>query len=460
MTIAIIGGGFSGALTAVGILRSARADNLRVILVDNGRDFGRGLAYRAADPELLLNVPAGNMSALADQPDDFVKYLQRIDVRFNAGSFVPRAFYGDYLEHTLAAAERACPNVLVRRRDQAVALQLDGESKRYRIQFEDGQFVCAARVVLALGHFQPELPRCFSPDVTHRILLPWDYDALDALDPAAPVAVMGMGHTGIDVLLRLKRLCPERKVFMFSRRGLLPHAHRPNPTLPAKVEYPKRIASLPPTISAYAKSLRTSIADRVASGGDWRDALNELRPHTASLWRSLPLSERARFLRRFLPYWDIHRHRLAPVIGDRLQYLFGAGLVERIAGTVRAASEHDGMLNVVLDTRSSDGARTLSVSAVINCTGPNYDLATVAAPLVQQLLRAGRIRPDPLRLGLDVDDQYRLIDAQGRAADNLFYVGPMLRARHWEAVAVPELRQHASALANKLVHDLTFVAHR
>ncbi|MFP3436095.1 FAD/NAD(P)-binding protein, partial [Paraburkholderia sp. SIMBA_061] len=77
--------GFSGALTAVGLLRGARASTRRVVLIDNGPGFGRGLAYRTAHPELLLNVPAGNMSALPDRPGDFVEYLERLDARLNAG---------------------------------------------------------------------------------------------------------------------------------------------------------------------------------------------------------------------------------------------------------------------------------------------------------------------------------------------------------------------------------------
>nr|WP_223216777.1 FAD/NAD(P)-binding protein [Paraburkholderia phenoliruptrix] len=457
-TIAIIGGGFSGALTAVGILRGARPGNSRVLLVDNGSGFGRGLAYRHAEPELVLNVPAGNMSALRDQPDHFVKFLQRVDPRFNEGSFVPRTLYGEYVEQTLAEAERACPDTLTRHDGEAIALQLEHEPTRYRIDFADGRVVYAQRVVLATGHFAPDLPSCFPRNVAHRVLRAWDHDAADALDPAAPVAVMGMGHTGIDTLLRLVRLCPERKVFMFSRRGLVPHTHRPKPVMPARVGYPEGFASLAPTIRAYEKSLRASIAQRVAGGEDWRDVLNELRPHTSSLWRSLPYEERARFLRRLLPYWDIHRHRLAPAVGDRFRHLLETGRVERIAGAVVDAHERDGMLHVDLRTRAGATTRTLEVSAVINCTGPNYDLTKVSLPLIKQLLHAGHIRRDRLGLGLDVDDEYRVIGANGQPAHDLFYVGPMLRARYWEAVAVPELRQHAAALAEKLVHDLACVA--
>lgn len=40
--------------------------------------------------------------------------------------------------------------------------------------------------------------------------------------------------------------------------------------------------------------------------------------------------------------------------------------------------------------------------------------------------------------------------ADGRIVKGLYYVGPWLRARDWEATAVPELRVHAQRLAERL----------
>jgi uncharacterized NAD(P)/FAD-binding protein YdhS len=104
-TIAIIGAGYSGTLTAVNILRTSPPDNVRVVLVEQDSTPGRGLAYRFADDNHLLNVPAGNMSALADEPSHFVAYCRNVDPAFNTGSFISRRLYGEYLQYTLAEAE-------------------------------------------------------------------------------------------------------------------------------------------------------------------------------------------------------------------------------------------------------------------------------------------------------------------------------------------------------------------
>jgi uncharacterized NAD(P)/FAD-binding protein YdhS len=45
-----------------------------------------------------------------------------------------------------------------------------------------------------------------------------------------------------------------------------------------------------------------------------------------------------------------------------------------------------------------------------------------------------------------------LVAADGRTATRLFYLGPMLRAAHWEATAVGELRVRAEALAAALAN--------
>lgn len=45
---------------------------------------------------------------------------------------------------------------------------------------------------------------------------------------------------------------------------------------------------------------------------NWRDVIAAIRPITPKLWLNLPDKERRRFLRHLQPYWDVHRHRVAP----------------------------------------------------------------------------------------------------------------------------------------------------
>jgi uncharacterized NAD(P)/FAD-binding protein YdhS len=452
-TLLIVGAGFSGTLTATHLLRREESPALRVILIERRSRIGRGLAYHTWDDNLLLNVPAGNMSALPDEPGHFVDHLRNIDPAFNAGSFVSRRIYGDYLESTLAQAERDGPSTLSRVHADVVSIRRGPAAHGLTATLADGRRIEADRVVLAFGHFAPQdgrEPAAQGEGGTY-IGNSWDFDAIDRTDAGRPVAVIGAGHTGIDVVFRLTRNSDARKVFLISRRGLLPHGHRFNPKAPAPGGYPEYLRATPPSLLAHLRAIRREARRKMAAGDDWRDVINELRAHTPAIWQRLALADRRKFLSRVLPYWDIHRHRLAPAAFLRLDQMLKSGQVEKIAGHVHTMQAGgSGAMTVVVRQRHDGALRRLDVGAVINCTGPNYDIAKLTVPLVAQLRDEGLIRQDALRLGIEIDAGYRVTARDGRPSGGLYYIGPMLKARYWEAIAIPELRVHAQKLAQML----------
>jgi uncharacterized NAD(P)/FAD-binding protein YdhS len=460
-TVAVVGAGFCGTLTAIHLLRLAPAA-VRILLIERRSRMGRGLAYHTWDDNLLLNVPAGNMSALPDEPGHFVEYLRKVDPAFNAGSFVSRRIYGDYVEATLHRAEQLRGGELHRIHGEVVAVRPKGQDPGTRqpgfsVRLDDGRALDADRVVLALGHFAPRdpAPAATLGGTAAYIANSWDFDAIDRTEAGLPVAVVGAGHTGIDVAFRLTRNSDSRKVYLLSRRGLLPHGHRFAPKAPQPASgYPAYLRELPNTLLAHVHAIRAESRKRLEAGEDWRDVINELRAHTPAIWERLPIADRAKFLRRVAPYWDIHRHRLAPAAFLRLEQMLKSGQVESIAGRVQAYEQDGARLVVILRPRQGGPTRRLVVGAVVNCTGPNYDVASLRYPLLVQLREEGWIRQDALQLGLEVDADYRLLAEDGRGASGLFYIGPMLKARYWESIAVPELRVHAAKLAATLLREL------
>ena len=96
-SIAIVGGGASGALMTAHLLKCA-GDAIRVTLIEPREQIGRGLAYATENVSHRLNVRASNMSAFPDDPDHFWNWLRanghRGEERF---CFVPRLVYGRYL---------------------------------------------------------------------------------------------------------------------------------------------------------------------------------------------------------------------------------------------------------------------------------------------------------------------------------------------------------------------------
>ena len=118
-------------------------------------------------------------------------------------------------------------------------------------------------------------------------------------------------------------------------------------------------------------------------------------------------------------------------------------------GRVVAVANQRGCARLRIDHGGS--ATELAVGWLVNCTGPAPDITATADPLLRHLLKAGLVRPDPLRLGLDTDPRGALRDADGRAAGDIFALGPLLRGSRYETTAIPEIRGQAAALARHLL---------
>jgi uncharacterized NAD(P)/FAD-binding protein YdhS len=446
-SVAVIGAGFSGALLAVHLLRNSRAAD-RIYLIERRAGFGRGLAYSTRNAGHLLNVRAGNMSAFQDHPDHFVEWLRQREAsdvggrgRSDADTFVSRRLYGTYIRSVLCDElwHGGKGRNLFLVPDDAVALNEDRGGVSLTVA--GGRCYRVDAVVLATGN-----P---APDRNEGVYFgdPWHPDATAGIARNDPVLLIGTGLTMVDTVQSL--LCRDHRgtIHAVSRRGLLPQVHAP--TKPLEIS-PQR---LPRTTSTakLAAWLHAAVRHAAKEGHDWRSVIDGLRPHIQDLWRRLPLEERRRFLRHLRPWWDIHRHRMAPLVAsdlhaaiDRNQVVIRAGrLQEMIIGTSSATCR--------IQRRGLRIEETLPVARVINCSGPQTNYARNRDPLIKDMLARGFVRTDPLDVGLDVSEQGALVSSRGVASSRLFAVGPVTRGTFWEIVAVPDIRLHCVRLANHLM---------
>ena len=138
-TVAVIGAGFSGLLTALRLLLDP--DGPRVILIERGARFGRGAAYSTSSVQHLLNVRATNMSAFVEQPDHFLDWLaaaggdDRASPEASGQVFVTRDRYGQYLQSLLRQASREDGGAqrLVLEHDEVNSLARGAEGWRLRL---------------------------------------------------------------------------------------------------------------------------------------------------------------------------------------------------------------------------------------------------------------------------------------------------------------------------------------
>ncbi|MFJ9870891.1 FAD/NAD(P)-binding protein [Streptomyces sp. NPDC101165] len=454
-TVAIVGAGAAGALTAVQLCETAtrRRTPLDVVLIDAAPEAGRGTAYATRDPRHRLNVPAGNMSAYPDDPGHFTRWLCRHgEPEVTGADYATRYRYGAYLADTLGQAiVRAHGTVAVRRLRTRAEDCTGTPDGRVELSLADGGHLTADAAVLATG--PAAATAAWAPPALRAspcfVGAPWAPGALDgALEGASDgarrgsddVLFVGTGLTAVDLALTLDR--PGRTLHALSRNGLLPQPHALGPA--AVMPAPQDLHDT--SLGRLRRAVYRHLSRSVRTHGDWRPGLDSLRPHTTRLWRSLTPEEREEFLAREGALWNTHRHRMAPATAEHVSRARTARRLQVHAGTVvRATASEGGGLAVELS-----GGRTLHVGWVVDCTGPGRGLDD---PLWRGLFASGAAVPGPLGMGAATLDG-RLLDARGGAALPLFTLGAPRRGELWETTAMPEIRVQAAELAQQLLAPL------
>lgn len=461
--VAIIGGGFSGAMTAANLIRAAVREkrSLNLSLIDRQSAYGEGVAYRTNDPAHVLNVPAARMSAWPDAPDDFLNWARVRKADIGPWDFLPRRWYGDYVRETLLAEIRASPATISIEilRDEATSVRSgsgSGEQAWTVVTRRAGE-IAADAVVITVGHRPPTDPLGgrWTGSKARLISDPWASLAISSIGPDEPVLVLGTGLTTVDVLLSLSRLGRRAPVVGVSRHGLFPLAHASGPVPPVDLAGPlDRLIAGGITTRKLVWLLRETISDLERTGGDWRSVVDGVRAHTLRAWSALPTDEKARFVNRVRPIWEVHRHRMAAPAAAEVASLRERGLLRVIGGTVESVAATDDGVIARVRHRSTGIPEAVHAAWVINCTGPTIDARTAPHPVIGSLIRAGHLQPDQLGMGVVTGPRGRAICERGTPRDDLVIVGTLRKPAEWESTAVPELRKQAAEAAETVLAGL------
>lgn len=450
-TVVIVGAGFSGTAVAINLLRLAHREPLRIVLLDRTQ-IGRGVAYAANQRGYVLNVAAGRMSATSVDPLEFLAFAQRALPGAKEGDFLPRDLYGRYLESSLLSAARAAPTHvrLEQLRAEVIAIQRLARTSALELYLDNGNRIVADSVVLALGNPAPiPLPGSEGLRDGQYVADPWQ--ARDAWRRGETVLVVGTGLTMADVTLAGADAVKGRVTFhAISRHGLLPASQRALAHIEDDRDGIALLRAASVSVRRLVRAVRALSENVALRGGDWHEAIAVVRGLGPTLWQRLSAAERRRFLRHVRPYWEVHRHRLPQSSWSALHALRRRGSLHVHAGRILDLASVGGEVQVSWRARGSRSPATLRVDRVINCTGPDYDARRTRERLLRLLVAQGIAVADPLGLGLVTGAFGALVDASGRSARNLYYIGPMLRPSHWETTAVQELRAHAEQLAHHL----------
>jgi len=272
---------------------------------------------------------------------------------------------------------------------------------------------------------------------------PWSDEGraavLKVAEEGGDVLIVGTGLTMVDVVLSLDAAGHQGRIVALSRRGLTPRAHAGfEPVSVERDEVPHG------SVTGLWRWLRKHGAQL-----GWRGTIDSLRPHSHALWQSLDEEQQKRFLRHARPWWDVHRHRIAPEVAAVLQRLIGEGRLEIVAGRIKSMRAGNRELVVGIQRRGKSETKEEHFALGVNCTGPLGAIGRSEDGVLRNLFDAGLAMPDWLGMGLDVDRRSRVA-----GAERLWAVGPLTKGRFWEIVAVPDIRGQVADVAKDISEEL------
>lgn len=448
LSVTIIGGGASGVLLAIHLLRESSAD-VRVTLIERSGAVGQGVAYSSVQMDHILNVPAARMSAFAEEPEHFWRWLAAAAPAYAADPFVfaPRRLYGQYLGEVLREAAAQRPGRLVVLNAECV--DIIETAAGVEVLLDNGASVLGHAAVLAVGHEQqPARGRGIAVRVG---------SAEDTPLPAeAAVMILGSGLSMVDAWLRLADAGHRGPVFVVSRHGLLPHSHR-------KIEpIDLDAADIPfgTNLHYFTRWFRRLVAEVERDGGDWRSVVDALRPFNQRIWQDWSPESRRQFLEHLRPWWNICRHRMPPDSRAGLEAAIATGQVRLIAGKFLGIERQGDGVRAMIRRRGVANTETFDLARVYDCGGVTVDVTASSNPLIRALVGAGKARPDAMHIGLDVTTDCRIVDAAGTPSPRLFALGPLTRGQFWEIEAIPDIRVQAARMAERLGAGEWLALHR
>lgn len=444
MNVVIIGGGASGALVALCVMRSGtHAD--RIVIIDDGKNVGEGVAYAHINEHYLLNVRAIGMSAYFDQPTHFVEWLKEEKAYDDAEGFVPRHWYAEYLRHELAIQIKQSGVQLSIH--HGIATKINRTT--HAVTCTDGTQYDADVVIMAIGNLASQNPFHRWNSAPNYVLNWREFQATTVQDNDR-IVIVGTGLTMVDQIVALHERGFKGQIVAVSRHGYLPQTHVGRQSYPCPITVED--ADLP--LSSLLRKMRVAILQAQHAGVPWQAVIDSIRPHTQGIWRRWNLATQQRFLRHLRPVWDVHRHRMAPEIAQRVNQMITAGQLQVITGRIRGYEEtQDGMRITLVSNRET---HVIAGRVVINCTGPSSDYVTKHVPIVYALAAEGVVVPHANGIGLNVTAVGQVVNASGTVEPWLWCIGPMRKGADWECTAVPDIRVHAHQLVGALYnHERT-----
>jgi|GEM_PF-116117 len=448
MKVVIIGGGASGILLAINLLRLHDHKSLDIKVIDKNPPEMLGVAYSTENDSHLLNVPAYKMSAFPEKSDDFIQWLGNRGYGYQARSFVPRHIYRDYIKDLLKSELEHCGEYVSYTFVNDVALDVLPEERT--VQLKSGRLIPFDKLVLALGNFEPGGPALADKEYTQHpayFNAPWAPASLDSMEEGKNVVILGTGLTMVDTVLTLQQRKHKGKITALSTHGLIPQPHIE--TVPYSIPDPKQMNVK--TVLEALIVLRKHIKAARGQGVGWQAVVDAFRPYVQQIWSDLATEEKKTFMEHLRHIWGVARHRMPGECAERVHQALTAGQLRILAGRIQAiGNSSSGNFCIRYLEKGTKRQVTLESDVVINCMGPESNYFKLKDVFVKNLVKKGMIRTDALQLGIDCTPEGIVIGKNGEPIPYLYTIGPPSRGALWETTSIPEIRSAAFNLARRM----------
>ena len=401
-TIAIVGGGFAGTMTAVHLMQ--RADQpLNIIIINNRFPLVKGIAYATPYSEHLLNVPVSSISAFSKHDGHFFNWLRQhhdfkdISTEILKNSFAPRKVYAEYLDTVWATALQSKNQQVNLLSIEDEVINIISNDNSFDIELQNASPIKADYVVLATGNAIPKNVPIADPSFYDSKLYyknPWDDTCMQDLKSERDILIIGNSLTMIDAVISLQSKGFNKKIYTMSPHGF---AIMPDATVPpydrdilSEISGPYRLYELVKLINKHMKRFEREGISKVA-------VVNSIRYHLQNITVDFTTEERRYFLKRISPLWNAWRHRTPTGKYDRISSLINSGKLVPITGRLISLTEKDNYVEARIKDKKASKEINLDVERVINCTGSQIDVQ-LPGSLLNTLYTAGLIDADPLKI--------------------------------------------------------------
>lgn len=448
MVLNIIGFGFSGLSSFVHIIqdydRSIHSD-LVVNIISEKQDFCTGAAYNKSSAGYHLNVSANKMSLFSSDKEDYVKWLNRqIDsVFFLSTTFTDRSVYGQYLvnqfERYLEIAKEKGIQVNIIH-DKVQYLRHNRLTGHTEAVLANNEAIAADEIFVCIGcevNTKIPFPSGLQPSAVYDI---WTTDKMlediSANKNTPPIeqtiAIVGTGLSAIDVIMKLHTKHFQGNIICISPKGNFPKSHNLGSAIPVNLVLPQEgnmgllyiINKIKLFLSTHPKF-------------DLIDIVIGLRNNTQAIWSNLSFTDKKRFVRHLLPYWNILRHRMIPQAQNVLNTLMEQKRIKIIKGKVQKIEEDKNKIILFYHPTAKEKETSTKIEANAVAIGTGLDLTYKDNHFVNEGLHSGLFIKQ--LLGFSSNKK------------NVALIGAMNSGLLLESTAVPELRQQAVSQAKRVL---------